>query len=263
MLIAYVKFSHYYLLHYLLQCNIKMISKKSLLRKREVRQSLALTEATYDLSRDERRIIYLIAVQCSQNSDQNELSVTDYEIKTSEYGEMFEVGSHESSRDVRGAIRSIYDKSVIIPDMEESTETERSEEEIRWIIGKKNLPRRGSWQITLNPLIVPHLTDLANKIKYPIGQIIHLQNNHQYRLYELLISEQSGERTIEVDWLREKFCLNTKKSYGLYSNLKNRVIDPAIKQINDTTPLDVSYIENKENKRVVSWTFSYNIEDNN
>jgi plasmid replication initiation protein len=236
-----------------------MISNKKQLRKREVGQSLALTEATYDLSRDERRIIYLIAVQCAQNStsDNNSLSITDYEVKTSEYGEMFEVDSHESSRDVRSAIKSIYDKSVIIPDLEESTANERSEEEIRWIIGKKNLPIRGSWQITLNPLIVPHLTDLANKIKYPIGEIIHLQNNHQYRLYELLIAEESGTRTIDVDWLRDKFCLNGKKSYGLYSNLKNRVIEPALKQINETTPMNVSYKENKDNKKIVSWTFTY------
>lgn len=237
-----------------------MISKKNQLRTKEVSQSLALTEATYDLTRDERRIIYLIAVQCANNGlSIQENGLTDYEIKTSEYGEMFEVCSHESSRDVRSAIKSIYDKSVIIPDMDESTEQERSEEEIRWVIGKKNLPKRGSWQITLNPLIVPHLTNLANKIKYPVGEIIHLQNNHQYRLYELLIAEESGERTIDIEWLKEKFCLDKKKSYGLYSNLKNRVIDPAIKQINETTPLNVSYIENKENKRVVSWTFRYQV----
>jgi hypothetical protein len=65
-----------------------MINKKGQLRK-----SLALTEGTYDLSRDERRIIYLIAVQCAQNSNsgQQELAITDYEVKTSKYGEMFEV----------------------------------------------------------------------------------------------------------------------------------------------------------------------------
>lgn len=235
-----------------------MNSRRNQLQKREVRQSVALAEATYDLTRDERRIIYLIAIQCAQN---NGLSgIVDYEIKTSDYGDVFGLTSHESSRDVRSAIKSIYDKSVIIPDMDESTISERSEEEIRWIIGKKNLPQRGTWQITLNPLVVPHLTDLANKIKYPLGEIVNLQNNHQYRLYDLLVSEKSGIRTIEVEWLKERFLLNQKKSYNLYANLKNRVIDPAIKQINETTPLDISYKENKKGRKVISWTFFYKLD---
>lgn len=237
-----------------------MVSKKSVaLKAGVVRQSVALTEATYELSRDERRIVYLAAIQCAQNtsSDQQAFPITDYEIKCADYGDMFEVDSHESSRDVRRAVKSIYDKSVIIPDPDASSDKEASVEEIRWIIGKKNLPRRGSWQITLNPLIVPHLTDLANRIKYPIGQIVYLQNTHQYRLYELFIAEPNGVREIEVDWLREKFCLNAKKSYQIYANLRQRVIDPAVKQINETTPMRVSYIENKVNKKVVSWTFTY------
>lgn len=231
------------------------------LKEQVVRQSVALTEATYELSRDERRIIYLAAVQCAQTNsdDQQAIPVTTYEIKCADYSAMFEVDPHETSRDVRKAIKNIYEKSVIIPDPEASNDKERSEEEIRWIVGKKNLPRRGSWQITLNPLIVPHLTALANQIKYPIGQIIHLHNTHQYRLYELFIAEPSGVREIEVDWLREKFCLKDKKSYQIYANLRQRIIDPAIKQINETTPMKVSYIENKVNKKVVSWIFSYSL----
>lgn len=232
------------------------------LRKREVRQSVALTEATYELSRDERRIIYLAALQCATNSieGQGQLPITDYEIRVRDYSETFSVDTHEASRDVRLAIKSIFDKSVIIPDLEESISSESSEEEIRWIIGKKNLPRRGSWQITLNPLIVPHLTDLANKIRYPVGDIVQLQNNYQYRLYELLVAEKSGYRTIDVDWLRERFRLNEKKSYSVYANLKNRVIEPAVSQINKTTPMTLSYEENKERSKVVSWTFIYSFD---
>ncbi|MFT6905747.1 MAG: plasmid replication initiation protein [Oleiphilaceae bacterium] len=240
-----------------------MAKKKAVaLKTGVVRQSVALTEATYDLSRDERRVVYLAAIQCAQSDsgDQQIFPITDYEIKCADYAAMFEVDAHESSRDVRLAIKSIYEKSVIIPDPDASSDTEASIEEIRWIIGKKNLPRRGSWQITLNPLIVPHLTDLANRIKYPIGQIIYLQNTYQYRLYELFIAEPNGVREIEVDWLREKFCLNDKKSYQVYANLRQRIIDPAIKQINETTPMKISYIENKvNNKKVVSWTFTYSL----
>ncbi|SEL89956.1 plasmid replication initiation protein Rep [Colwellia chukchiensis] len=230
------------------------------LRKKEVRQSLALTEATYELSRDERRILYLAAIQCAENvslDGQQNIPITEYEIKVSDYSDMFEVDVHESSRDVRKAITNIYDKSVIIADPDESVETERSEEEVRWIIGKKNLPKRGSWSITLNPLILPHLTDLANRIRFPMGSVVYLQNTYQYRLYELFMAEPSGKRVIELDWLREKFCL--KPSYEVYTNLRQRIIDPAVKQINKTTSMKLKYKENKIGKKIISLTFSYKI----
>lgn len=234
---------------------------KLALKKSEVRQSLALTEATYDLSRDERRIIYLAAIQCAQNgiveSGQQSFQINDYEIKVSDYSSVFNVAAHESSRDVRHAIETIFEKSVKIPDLESSTTDEKSIEEIRWIVGKKNLPKRGSWNISLNPSIVPHLTNLVNQIQYPIGDIVKLENNYQYRFYELFIGEPSGTKTIEVEWLREKFCLTDKKSYLLYSNLKNRILIPAIKQINASTKMTVDYTENKSGKKVVSWTFTY------
>jgi plasmid replication initiation protein len=238
-----------------------MNSKRNQLKKREVRQSVALTEATYDLSRDERRIIYLVAIQCAENEVPGQISfnITDYEIKVSDYQKIFGIELNEASRDLRGAIKSIYDKSVRIHDPDESTTNEKSIEELRWIVGKKSLPRRGSWQITLNPLVVPHLTSLANSIKYPIQQIVGLKNNYQYRLYDLFMAEleenNEGKRTIDVEWLRGAFCLG--KSYDLYANIKKRIIEPAIVEINENTPLAIKVTENKQGRKVVSWTFKY------
>ena len=237
---------------------------KNQLKKREIRQSVALTEATYDLSRDERRIIYLVAVQCAENNvpGQGSFDITDYEIKVGDYQKIFGMELNEASRDLRGAIKSIYDKSVIIHDPDESSVNEKSVEEFRWIIGKKSLPKRGSWQITLNPLVVPHLTSLANSIKYPIQQIVGLQNNYQYRLYDLFMAEledNKGKRTIDVEWLRAAFCLG--KSYDLYANIKKRIIEPAVIQINENTPLKVKYTENKQGRKVASWTFKYSFTD--
>lgn len=241
-----------------------MNSKKNQLKKREVRQSVALAEATYDLSRDERRIIYLVAIQCAENEvpGQESFNITDYEVKVSDYQKIFGLDLNEASRDLRGAIKSIYDKSVRIHDPDESTNNEKSIEELRWIIGKKSLPKRGSWQLTLNPLVVPHLTSLANSIKYPIQQIVGLKNNYQYRLYDLFMAEledNKGKRTIDVEWLRATFCLG--KSYDLYANLKKRIIEPAVVQINENTPLRVKFAENKKGKKVVSWTFKYTFKE--
>lgn len=238
-----------------------MNSKRNQLKKSEVRQSVALTEATYDLTRDERRIIYMAAIQCAKNEvpGQTSFEMADYEIKVSDYQNLFGIELNEASRDVRSAIKTIYDKSVRIHDIDESTKDENSMQDMRWIFGKKNLPKRGSWQISLNPKIIPHLTNLVNSIKYPIHQIVGLQNNYQYRLYDLFMAElgddNKGSRTIDVDWLRVAFCLS--KSYDVYANVKNRIIEPAIEQINSNTPLRVRYVENKEGKKVVSWTFKY------
>jgi plasmid replication initiation protein len=56
------------------------------------------------------------------------------------------------------------------------------------------------------------------------------------RLYELLVQYRSiGVRDMRIDWLKECFQLSDK--YARVTNLKARVITPAVEQLNTHSDL--------------------------
>jgi plasmid replication initiation protein len=58
----------------------------------------------------------------------------------------------------------------------------------------------------------------------------------------------AGEREIEVEWLKKQFQVNDK--YGRLGDLKKRVIDPAIEEINKHSNLWVAYGQRKVGRTV-------------
>ena len=73
--------------------------------------------------------------------------------------------------------------------------------------------------------------------------------------YELLKQyEIAGSRELTIDELREKFELKDK--YKLFNNLRVRVIEPSIKEINECTDLSVCYTQITKGRKVIALKFS-------
>ena len=76
------------------------------------------------------------------------------------------------------------------------------------------------------------------------------------RLYELLVQWQTtGKREVEIDWLKKQFQLD--EGYDRMDNFKARVLDPAIKDINEHSNLQVSWTQRKSGRRVTHLTFYF------
>lgn len=92
--------------------------------------------------------------------------------------------------------------------------------------------------------------------KFRLGYVINFKNQYSFRLYEILKSwEKAGERTVLVDELREYFNLEPTQ-YERYTQLKSRVINKCIEEINRFSDIQVELIkEEKERQKVVSLTF--------
>lgn len=231
-----------------------MTNKKSVreLRQTEVTHSMALTNAQYSLARDEARMLYLVMTQMQPMDLQ-----TKFEIKVSDYSAIFGVSSHQASREVKAAINSWFkEKYVTFRLADESTHEEVSQKKIRWIISNTNLPKRGSYQVELHPDLLPYLNDLKKNINYPLKDIVSLKNNYQYRFYELFTAHKAqGELEITVEWLRERFELDALPAYKRPGNIKNRIVIPAVENINESTPLNVEFEDITEGRKIVGWRF--------
>ena len=65
------------------------------------------------------------------------------------------------------------------------------------------------------------------------------------------------EHTFTIDWLREKFQLMDK--YERMVNFKRDVIDPAVKEINETSNVSITYEQIKKGRNIVALRFIYSI----
>ncbi|MEG0198769.1 MAG: RepB family plasmid replication initiator protein, partial [Acinetobacter sp.] len=92
--------------------------------------------------------------------------------------------------------------------------------------------------------------------KYALSDIAGINSGYGIRIYELLVQyRQIGKREISVESLRS--MLELGKKYPLFADFKKRVIDTAVDQINECSPLSVSYEQKKTGRKVTHILFSF------
>src|SRR5690606_22783459 len=90
---------------------------------------------------------------------------------------------------------------------------------------------------------------------YRLSNILSIKSAYAIRLYELMKKWQHvGTWEIPVESLREKLGAITK-TYSLYGNLKNRVIVPSVKEVNEKTDVHVEFKEIRKGRKVVKIEF--------
>lgn len=67
--------------------------------------------------------------------------------------------------------------------------------------------------------------------------------------------EGVGQREVDIEWLRDAFQLGDK--YPAIKDFKRRVIDPAVTQINEHSPLWVQWDQRKTGRRVSHLVFIF------
>ena len=79
---------------------------------------------------------------------------------------------------------------------------------------------------------------------------------HGQRLYELLCQWRSvGQREVSIEWLRNAFLLEGK--YAALKDFKRWVLEPAVAQINEHSPLWVKWDQRKTGRRVSHLSFTF------
>lgn len=130
---------------------------------------------------------------------------------------------------------------------------------LRWIDSAKIQEHSGKISIRFSPEITPYLFDLKEQFtQYELYQILAFKSSYSIALYELLKSHAFKEELIiSIEDLRHYLVIEDK--YKEFVNLRRRVIEPSIKEINDFTNLKVTWTGSKKGKHYVSLTFKISI----
>lgn len=161
-------------------------------------------------------------------------------------------------RDLKKAAEKLYERSVIIddPDPDNPQITTRK---TRWISSIDYVPGEGKLVLSFSVGIIPYLSQLSREFtKYKLKHVARFESVYSIRLYELLVQWSSaGEREIEVEWLKHQFQVGDK--YERVVDLKKRVIDPAVKEINEHSNLWVKYGQRKSGRTITHFQFQFGL----
>jgi plasmid replication initiation protein len=231
-----------------------------------ISKSNHLVEASYKLTLDEQRLVLaVLAVVDSHPSKPAASAATPIEITASSINDLLPVSLNKAYGLLKDATDRLAERWVVIdyPDSNPNPEDpDITRTRTRWVSAIDYLPSRGSVRLYLAPKIIPYLTQLAGDFtSYRLQHVAQMTSVYAIRLYELLVQWQcEGEREIEIEWLKRQFMV--PENYSRIFDLKKRVIQPAVDQINAHSNLWVKYSQRKSGREVVAFQFAFGLKAN-
>ena len=186
-----------------------------------------------------------------------------YIITISELAELLNVPKSNIYRDIDDITDDILNNPVYI--------REEVGKKVRWIkipwVTRCEYNSDIGVAIKLNDELKPFLINLKDHYtQYTLDSILVMKSVYAIRIYELLQSEimtrilpRAGtDIELSVETLKE-CCGCESKAYNTFSNFRNRVIDIAVKEINEKTLYTLSYDYAKKGKSVIGLIFHINM----
>lgn len=221
-----------------------------------VYKSNALIESAYRLSVWEQRLI----LSCISQIRRDEEGFTDeklYTITASELSELTDVGLDNVYKKLKEAAERLMDRKIWLKEEPNGGGKKPKVMITRWVQTIVYNDNTGTVQLRFGRDVLPYVSQLKSHFTgYKLKEIAHMDSAHAIRLFEILAQYKSlGQRDLAVDELKELMQLEDK--YSKTTELKRRVIDPAVTQINAHSSLNVSYTERKSGRRIVAFIFVF------
>jgi plasmid replication initiation protein len=223
--------------------------------KPQVYKSNALIEASYRLTPAEQRIMLVCIAQVRRDQP-----ITDevlYDVTVADYAALVGTDSHSTYKELADAALRLKRREVWITERPNGKGAHEETLVTGWVQSIRYRKNEGRVQLRFTKDMLPYLTQLTEQFtRYALSDVAKLTSSHAIRLYELLCQWKGvGQREVEIDWLRDAFQLGDK--YPAIKDFKRRVIDPAVTQINEHSPLWVKWDQRKTGRRVSHLVFTF------
>ena len=117
---------------------------------------------------------------------------------------------------------------------------------VSWLGELSGNDKESVFKVGIQKALKPYLLDITkNYTRYELINILALTSSYAVQLYEILKSYAwTGRWVVTVDDFKAKLGLDKLKSYEAWGNVKNRVIEVAVRQISEKTDLSVDCRDN-------------------
>ncbi len=220
----------------------------------QVYKANALVEASYRLSLYEQRIVLACIAQVRRDE-----SLTDqqlYTVSAQQIAEMTGTKLGTAYQNLKAASERLFERRVTLhepPNGKSGGKVRLT----RWVQEVVYLEDQGTVSLRFSHPMVPYLSQLSAQFtRYALADVAKMTSAHAIRLYELLCQwRDAGKREVALTWFRE--ALQLEDRYGNIRDLKRRVIEPAVEQINEHSPMWVKWSQRKTGRRVSHLVFTF------
>lgn len=221
----------------------------------------ALINASYNLDLVEQRLILLAIIEARQSG--KGINANDpLTVHAESYINHFKVHRNTAYQALKDACNDLFARQFSYQEL--SDKGNIINKKSRWVSEIGYIDQEAVVQLIFAPAIVPFITRLEQCFtQYEIQQISELSTGYAIRLYELLIAWRTTGKTplIELMDFRQKMGVLDNK-YTAMCDLKKRVLDPAIKQVNEFTDINVKCQQHKKGRAIVGFSFTFKQKQN-
>lgn len=215
----------------------------------------ALINASYRLDLVEQRLILLAIVEARDQAIKS--FDGDLCIHAETYIKQFGVTRQAAYISLKEACDSLFERQFSYKRMTPKNNVEIVKS--RWVQRISYVENEARVALRFADDVIPFITQLEKQFtSYELSQVSNLTSTYSIRLYELLIAWRStGETPVfELEEFRNKLGLNAE-DYTVMGDFKKRVLDLAIKQINDHTDISAEYEQHKRGRTITGFSFSF------
>ena len=217
----------------------------------------ALINASYNLDTVEQRLILLAILQARETKTGIDAN-TRLRIHASDYMDRFNVSKHAAYKALKTAVTNLFGRQFSYLTLDEKTG--KSKKVIsRWVQNIAYIDDAAILEVTFTMDVVPLITRLEQQFtSYQLKQVTQLTGKYAIRLYELLIAWREVGKTplFEISDFRSKLGLGVN-DYPRIDTFKRRVLESAVKQINEHTDIIVKVEQHKEGRSIYGFSFSF------
>ncbi|HED4445261.1 TPA: replication initiation protein [Pasteurella multocida] len=207
----------------------------------------SFVQASYSMTLDEMRILALtLGVFNPRNPTKR-----DFEFTVDEFCKHFPDVDHKSAyTQVQNAIRKISRRWMTLRDDEYVLD------EVVFVTDRTYFKKEGRFRIIFHERLMPYIAELHDRYtEYKLINIGALSSTHSIRLYELCSQyRDTGWRQTSVNDLKD--WLQVSDKYPRYNSFNQRVLTPAIAEINAKSDLLVDVEPIKRGRTIVALKFT-------
>ena len=115
----------------------------------------------------------------------------------------------------------------------------------------------GKVTLGFSPWVIPYLTNLSKQFtNLKLSQVANLKSIYAIRLLEFVTQfKATGKLIIELDRFKDR--LGIKNEYKRFTNLRMRVIEPAVKELQEKSNLAIKWKPIKLGKTIKQLEFIF------
>lgn len=211
----------------------------------------SLVEASYKLSLNEQRLLYLCVAQVDPRKPipkENSFTVTAKELS-----KQFNISEKLAYKELEEASKALAERWV-------RTHDGKYREQFRWVFGVRYHDNEGKVTLGFSPWVIPYLTNMYHGkfTSIKLSQISGLKSVYSIRLLEFLTQFNStGKFHIALDKFKDR--LGIKDEYKRFYDLKKWVIEVAVKELTKKSNLSISWkaIKDSHGKGIKQLEFTF------